>query len=179
LRLATVAMSILVGAVGAFADGNRWYVHPSVITLTSSGFRLTATVPSGWSTEDGQVLPAMSLRSVCRVHGEFYRGRDWNRTLAAALDFGNIVRTSTEHRTLFRIGGHKALANQYTDGSGKAIENVYIDLADLETDSVAVWSFEGDNTAEGRQCGLQFETFIGSASIKLESDAGRQGTTHQ
>lgn len=175
MRLAAIAAIVtVVAAMPALADGKQPYAHASVIRLTSAGFTLAGQVLSGWSAEDGQILPPMALRSACRVRGDFYRDRDWNQTLAAALDFGNAAR-SAEHRVLFKVGGHVAVSNQYM-GSSREIENVYIDLADLEAGSLAVWSFEGDATAEGRQCHMEFAGFIHSAVIRLQTSADHPGT---
>jgi hypothetical protein len=167
-----LAMLTVVATISALAGENLWGAHPSVVTVTSDGFTLTAKLPTGWSVEDGQILPPMALRSACRVRVELHKDRDWNRALSAALDAENVVRSATEHRTLLKVSGRVAVTSEYTDGSHKRIENVYIDLEDLEAGDLAVWTFEGDNTAEGQQCQMAFGMFIGSATIKLQPDAG-------
>ena len=170
MRRATVAAVAFLTVLSAFAGGNQWPTHLSAITLASSGFTLTAKVPAGWSTEDGQVLPPPAFRSACHVHAVFYRDRDWNRTLAIALGTDDASR-AREKRTLSRVGGHRVVQNRFMDASGRTILNVYIDLEDLTPGGISVWSFDGTNTPEGRRCEHQFGTFIQTAAIKLEPDA--------
>jgi hypothetical protein len=172
------AIVTVLAAMSAFAGGGERYAHASVIRVTSSGFTLAGQVPvlSGWSAEDGQIVPPIALRSACHVRGDYYEGRDWNPTLAAALDYGNVARSAGEHRVLLKVGGHSALLNEYVDRSDSTILNVYINLADLKPGSIAVWSFQGDHSAEGRQCRTEFGGFILSAAIKLEAGAGASST---
>jgi hypothetical protein len=141
--------------------------HLSRTTITVDRFVITAGLPDGWSVEDGEVQPPAALRSSCRVHGAIFSGRDWNRTLAAGLDPANVIRASNEHRELFRIGGHEAVRNEYTDSSGRTVVDIYINLTDLAPDTVALWHFDGAKTAEGRQCRIAFGFFIDSATFAL------------
>jgi hypothetical protein len=162
-----LVVATVMAAISALG-GDMPVVQPR-ITIPFDRFMVGARLPAGWSIEEGQVLPPMALRSACHVHGVTYGDRDWNRMLVTELDPGNVLRSSKERRVLSRIGGHVAINNQYTDLFGKRIEYVYIDLADLETGSVAVWSFEGDDTAGGRRCKLEFGMFIAGASFELRS----------
>jgi hypothetical protein len=158
-------------AISALAAGKPWDIRTSAVRIPFDHFVLAARLPEGWSVDGGQVLPPEEMRHACQLHGVVYTGRDWNRTLAAGLEPQNAARAA-ERRSLFRVGGHVAVRNDHADGSGKRIENVYIDLADLEPGSLAIWSFERDNTAEGLQCETGFDIFIGSTSIVLPPDAG-------
>ena len=156
-------IALLIGLC-ARAGEHRALEHVSVIKLSSSDFLFSTKGPSGWAVEDGQVLPPVEWRQSCSVKHEFLTGSDWNRFLAAELDFGNPVRLS-EHRELFRIGGHTAVQSRHTDDSGKLVDNVYIDLSDLKPASLNVWRFRGDNTPAGQECEIEFTTLITFAAI--------------
>jgi hypothetical protein len=170
-RRALLATLTVVMAISAFAARSPWDIRTSAIRFPFDRFVLATRLPEGWSVDGGQVLPPEEMRHACRVRGDVYSDRDWNRTLAAGLEPDNAAR-SAERRSLFRVGGHVAVRNELVDGSGKRIENVYIDLSDLEPGSLAIWSFERDDTAEGKECEMGFDIFVTSASIVLPPDAG-------
>ena len=170
VRRALLATLTLVMAISAFAARNRWDIRTSAVRIPFDHFVLATMLPEGWSVDGGQVLPPEEMRHACQVHGVVYTDRDWNRTLAAGLEPENAAR-SAERRVLFKVGGHVAVKNDYADGSRKRIERIYVNLADLEPGSLAIWSFERDDTAEGKQCEMEFDVFVSSASIMLRPDA--------
>lgn len=169
-RVILVALTFLM-ALSALAAGNRWDFRTSAITIPFGRFTLASQLPEGWSVDGGQVLPPVEMRHACRVRGDVFRDRDWNRTLEAGLEPENAARAA-ERRVVVKIDGHVAVRSDYVDASRKRIEDVYINLTDLEPGSVAIWRFEGDDTAEGKECKMGFGVFIGNASIVLRPDAG-------
>jgi len=170
MRRAILVTLTFVFASSAFAAGKRWDLQTSAITIPFDRFVFSTRLPEGWSVDGGVVLPPVEMRHACQVRGDIYGGRDWERMLEAALEPENAAR-SGEGRSLYKVGGHVAVKNTYVDRSGKRIENVYVNLADLEPGTVSVWRFEGDDSAEGRQCEMGFALFTGSASIVLRPDA--------
>lgn len=171
VRRAILTTLSLVIAISALAAGHQWDVRTTAITIQFDRFMLATRLPEGWSVDGGQPVPPVEMRHACHVRGDVFRDRDWNRTLAAELEPNNAARAG-ERRVVCRVGGHVAVRNDYVNASKKRIENIYVDLADLEPGSIAIWRFEGDGTEEGNQCEMGFDTFVGSASIVLRPDAG-------
>src|SRR6266481_688312 len=108
VRRVMLATLTFVVAISALAAGKRWDIQTTAISLPFDRFVLAARLPEGWSVDGGQVLPPEEMRHACRVRGNVYSDRDWNRTLAAGLEPGNAAR-SAEHRTLFKVHGHVAV----------------------------------------------------------------------
>jgi hypothetical protein len=155
-------------ALFSFAKEPRWYKQPGTqVTLESSGFELRATLPHGWSftTEQGFVPPP-NLASSCRVRAEFYRDRNWDDFLVSALRSTDGVGRAEDARMVLKVAGHPAVSNRYVR-EPFMVRDIYINLSDLQPDSVAVWTFEGRPTTEGFDCELQFLAMFHSATITL------------
>jgi hypothetical protein len=155
------ALSLSFLALFSFAKEPHWYKRPATpVTVESSGFELRARMPEGWSySTDHGFVPPPDFASSCRVRGMFHTDRKWDRLLESALRRGD-----GDERYVLKIGGHPAVSNRYAR-EGRTIRNIYINLADLQPDSSAVWTFEGSPTPEGSDCEQQFVAMIESAKI--------------
>ncbi|HYC59378.1 MAG TPA: hypothetical protein VEK79_07415 [Thermoanaerobaculia bacterium] len=135
------------------------------ITIESFGFESRVVLPQGWSfTADRGFIPPPALVSSCRVRGQFYTDRNWDRFLTSVLRSDDRYRTADDARRVHKIGDHPAVTNRYTRDVF-TVRDIYINLADLQPDSGAVFTFEGSNTPAGSDCELQFVAMIHSARI--------------
>jgi len=164
--LVVPVLSALLFAQFSFAKGPPRYTQPGTpVAMESSGFEFRATLPHGWSftTEQG-FAPPPDFASACHVRGEFYTGRNWDRFLVAALRATDGVRRAEDARIVQKVAGHPAVSNRYVR-EPFMVRDIYINLSDLQSDSGAVWTFEGSPTPEGTDCELQFLAMIHSATI--------------
>jgi hypothetical protein len=158
--------ALLFAAPLSSAREPPWYTQPGTpVVLESSGFVFQANVPRGWSlTIDHVIAPPPAYASSCRVRDTFYTGLDWNSFLESALNSTNGVRATEGTRLVQKIGGHPAVSNRYVRELF-TVYDMYINLSDLQPDSGAVWTFEGNSTPEGLDCEHQFLFMINSATI--------------
>lgn len=153
---AVCALSFL--APFSIAKVPHWYRHPGTpVTIEWSGFELRAMLPQGWSATASGFAPPADLASSCHVRGVFHTDRKWDDFLVSSLLAG-------DERYVLKIGGHPAVSSRYVR-EARTIRKIYIDLAALQPDSGAVWTFEGNPTPEGSDCERQFVAMIQSARI--------------
>jgi hypothetical protein len=135
------------------------------VILEWSGFEVRAMLPHGWSlTTDQGFVPPPELASSCRVRGELHTDRNWDRFLVPALRSTDDVRTGGVARVVLKVDGHPAVSNRYVRGPF-TVRDIYIDLSDLQPDSLAVWTFEGAHTTEAAECERQFMAMVQGATI--------------
>jgi hypothetical protein len=164
LRPFVMMVSIGVAATLALAASGSDVSSPA-LTMTSDRVTVTVRMPAGWSAAAGRIQPPAEFRQACEVRAELDSTRGWDRTLAAGLEPADLARLAKEHRALFRLSGHVAVRNWYINTAGRTVEGVYINLEDVSAGSVATWTFEGDHTAEGQRCRMEFGRFSASAKV--------------
>ena len=130
------------------------------VTIESSGFQMRAMLPQDWSfTAEQGFVPPPALAPSCRVRGTFYTDRNWDRFLVSALRSNDVYRTDA--RVAMKIGDHPAVSSRYTRDA-VTVHDIYINLADLQPDSGAVFTVESNG---GSDCEMQFVAIVHSASI--------------
>ncbi|HEV7240146.1 MAG TPA: hypothetical protein VGQ36_12980 [Thermoanaerobaculia bacterium] len=162
-RIQVAVICALVCAATASSGKTPWFKEPGIpMTLHSPGFLLQARMPRGWTIIDNAIVPPPALGSDCRVEVRFHRDHEWNDFLVAALDIG--VHRPGRRKTVLKIGGHPAVSDRYVSGDDKVIK-FYLNLSNLEPDSVAVLALREGLPLDEGDCELQFLALVHSVSI--------------
>ena len=159
---------LCIAALSVMAKGPRWFERPATpVTLQSSVFEIRTMLPHGWSyTAAAGFAPPADVVPPCRVRVVLHTNRKWDAMLVPALRATEGARTSEDDRFAMKVGGHPAVSNRYVRGP-HILRDIYIDLSGLQPDSAAVWTFEGDRSAAGSDCELQFLSIVRSGRIEL------------